>query len=215
MVWRGPALSLFLAGCRAAPSPTLPAPFAAPASVAAPVTSAVPSAAPPPPPPVATVDDAAIAEPCLPPRAMPDPVCADARLAAILARHDADEPLDGKPRCRPLDVADLEEVGLVSGHAGDLSLNDAFLGNQDVDGDGRRDLVLRYTSVDYWQWFLFQRRPGCLRFVAAVEGYQVELLPSMHHGVRDLRVWTYPLQGEARVLAFDGSEYKPRARRAP
>ncbi len=213
-MWCGPAFALFLAGCAAAPSPTLPQPAVraaeTPAGVAAPVTSMEPAAAPP--PPAATVDAAAIRAPCPPPRTMPEPVCADARLAAILAQLDGDAPPDGEPRCRPLDVADLNEVEPVSGHAGDLALNDAFLGDQDLDGDGHRDLVLLYTGVDYWRWFLFLRRPGCLRFVAAVEGYQVELLPSKHQGMRDLRVWTYPLRGKDWRFTFDGSQYQRRAR---
>jgi hypothetical protein len=142
---------------------------------------------------------------------LPEPICPNARLAALLAALGHDDPALAKPRCRPLDVADLEIVKpSPAGHVGALELGAGFLGSQDVDGDGRMDLVLLFTSVDYWSWFLFRREPGCTRFVGTVEGYQVELLPSKHHGMRDVMVWTYPLQGRAERLVFDGSAYKPK-----
>jgi hypothetical protein len=218
MVVRLPGLWLLVAGCGAVPGPPTPA-SADPRGVTLPIaassdagvgpgeTLAAPNLLD-----VETSDAAAPPVACSPPRAMPDRICSDARLAAKLTELDRHDAPDGAPRCRPLDVGDLAVVELLKGHAGDTGVGAAFFGDQDIDGDGRRDLVLLYTSVDYWSWFVFLRRSGCLRFVAAIDGHQVELLPSKHAGVRDVRVWTYPLQGRTERRAFDGREYRPLAK---
>jgi hypothetical protein len=141
---------------------------------------------------------------------LPQAVCQDARLAPLLAKFDeSDKTLSGIVRCQPLAVEDLESVQANAGKFGDVNAGPGFFGAQDVDGDGKPDLVLHYSSVDYWAWFLFVRQKDCLRFVEAVSGYQVELLPTKHNGVRDVRVLTYPLQGHIEKRHFDGKTYAP------
>lgn len=137
-----------------------------------------------------------------------EPVCASDRLDALLAElGESDGVLGGFVRCEPLSVRDLEAPPARSGKFGDLDQGNGFFGDLDVDRDGKPDRVLLYTSVDYWAWFVFVRDAGCLRFVDAVEGYQVDLLPAADHGIRRVRVLSYPLQGRIETLRFDGHRY--------
>jgi hypothetical protein len=195
-------------------SPRAPGPGAAPARDAA---SARPAAATPEPeavvqePPASEQTDAGATTGCKPRGpALAERVCTDARLESLLAElGKSDGELDGFVRCEPLSVQDLEAPPTRSGQFGDLDQGNGFFGDGDVNRDGTRDLVLLYTSVDYWAWFVFVRHKDCLRFVDAVEGYQVELLPKLSNGVRDVRVLTYPLQGRLETRTFDGKRYAP------
>jgi hypothetical protein len=135
-------------------------------------------------------------------------VCASDRLDALLAElGKSDGELGGFVRCEPLSVRDLEAPPARSGRFGDLDQGNGFFGDLDVNRDGKQDRVLLYTSVDYWAWFVFVREASCLRFVDAVEGYQVELLAPVDHGIRRARVLTYPLQGRIETLRYDGRRY--------
>ena len=136
------------------------------------------------------------------------PLCKDGRLDKLLAEFEAGErSLGDTQRCAPLTVEDLEPVEPNPGRFGDLDAGSGVFGTLDVDGDGKPDTVRHYSSVDYWAWLLFVQDKTCLRFVAAVEGYQVELLRAKHRGVRDVRVLTYPLQGRLETRKFDGKVY--------
>ncbi len=150
----------------------------------------------------------AACQPSAPPLALR--VCPDARLDALLREFErADRELGPVTHCQALTVADLEPVEPAVSRFGDPTAPPGFFGDQDLDGDGRRDLVRLFSSVDYWGWLLFRREPSCFRFVADVEGYQVRLLPSKHGGLRDLEIFTYPLQGKLETLRFDGNGYAP------
>ncbi len=68
--------------------------------------------------------------------------------------------------------------------------------------------MLTHGSVDFWRHIWFIRDGDCLRFVGFVDGYQIALAPSRHHGVRDIRAHTYPLRGVTETHRYDGSAFK-------
>jgi hypothetical protein len=89
----------------------------------------------------------------------------------------------------------LEDAPILEGQLGPSSPA-GFGVDRDLDGDGDADVVLVYTSVDYWRYFLFLRGEDCLRWVGAVDAYQLRLLGKKRRGaLRDLEGFTYPLQG--------------------
>lgn len=180
---------------RPAPLPALPEPSARPAE---------PDAAP-----AAEEPDSSACKPRGP--ALELRLCNESRLAGELRKLEgSDGEYEGFVRCQPLSVEDLEPVEAREGRAGDTELGPGVFGDHDVNADGKPDVVRLYTSVDFWVWFVFVRERDCLRFVAAVDGYQVELRPGKHKGLRDVRVLPYPLQSSVETRVFDGKAYVKR-----
>lgn len=215
------AAALALAACAGAPSPArshsaqdIGAPGVESPGVESPEAAPAPvREAPAPDPEPAPSADEGGAGACVPRGPpLPLPLCQQsrARLEALLAEYDeAERSLGGVVRCQPLAVEDLEEVRPSKLRFGDLDLGPGFFGDPDIDGDAKPDVIRLFTSVDYWGWLLFVRDRGCLRFVDSVYAYQLEPLQSRHHGVRDLRVLTYPVQGRIEKRKFDGKAYVP------
>lgn len=157
----------------------------------------------------ADASDAAACQPRGP--ALAERVCDDARLRALLAELGTnDGQVTGFVRCQPLAVEDTEEVRPAIGKAGDTDLGSKFFGDLDIDGDRKPDVVRLFTSVDYWLWLVFVRERGCLRFVDAIDGYQVEPTKQKHHGMRDVRVLPYPLQSSVETRIYDGTRWVKR-----
>jgi hypothetical protein len=202
------ACALLVAACTGT---TAPRPAVAPSAEPAPQQDAT-TAAPEPsvePTPVTPAEDerSPLFPAPLPALRMSD-VCPAERpaLDAVLKAYPKDIEDRGRGSAT---VEDLSAVAPVrDAKFGDRSGIAGYWGPTDLDGDGAEDLILEYTSVDFWSRLFFLRREGCFAYAGFAEGYQVEL--SRGPSGAGVRVLTYPIGPASRIeqLQWNGRELR-------
>ncbi|MEZ4221932.1 MAG: hypothetical protein R3B13_13450 [Polyangiaceae bacterium] len=185
--------------------PTAPPiqPTPAPASVPAPTPAPElePEANPEPEPVSNPVRPPAAAEPNAETRPRRR-VCNPNELNAVLSTYEID--LELNPRTPKL--SDLPDAGPPEAETDGFG----FHGPRDLNTDGKPDRVVLYTTVDYWEWLMFEQKPNCELFLGAIPGYRIDVQTTTHHGRRDLIALSYPLQGHLERFEFDGKRYVKR-----